>query len=95
MEESIQTLCGWIDRHLDQPLTLDLLASRCGYSPYHFSVLFHQRCGISVKSYVTHRRMQQAARHLMESDQRILDIAMEAAILRRRRFPGRSGDGPE
>lgn len=78
MEESIQTLCGWIDRHLDQPLTLDLLASRCGYSPYHFSVLFHQRCGISVKSYVTHRRMQQAARHLMESDQRILDIAMEA-----------------
>lgn len=37
---TIATMLAWINDHRDEPLTLERIAARAGYSPFHFARLF-------------------------------------------------------
>lgn len=50
-----------IDRHLDQPLELALLAEVAHFSPYHFHRLFSAWMGETLGDYVRRRRIEMAA----------------------------------
>lgn len=50
-----------IDRHLDQPLELALLAELAHFSPYHFHRLFSAWMGETLGEYVRRRRIEVAA----------------------------------
>ncbi|AWN53665.1 AraC family transcriptional regulator [Methylobacterium sp. 17Sr1-1] len=72
---------AWIERHLDERLTLARLADRAGLSPYHFSRLFTARMGLAPMAHVRGRRLVRAARRLAaEPDLRLVDLAFEAGF---------------
>ena len=50
-------LVAWIEKRLDQPLTLDQIAAQAALSPYHFSRVFTARMGRSVMAHVRGRRL--------------------------------------
>jgi len=74
-------LVEWIERHLDDPLTLDHIADQAGLSPYHFSRLFTARMGRSVMAYVRGRRLVRAAHRLVgDPDVRLVDLAFDCGF---------------
>lgn len=84
--QMIQTLTDYIDTHLDEPLTLAVLAGEAGYSKYHLSRLFVHVTGQSLHSYIQRRRLTEAARLLIQTDQPILEIALAVGYETQRSF---------
>jgi AraC-like DNA-binding protein len=56
----IQWAVDYLRDHLAENVTLDDLARRAGFSPYHFLRLFKQRTGLPPHAYQNHLRIQQA-----------------------------------
>jgi hemolysin activation/secretion protein/AraC-like DNA-binding protein len=54
------------------------LARRCGCSLRHFSRLFNQHFGTSVRARQTRLRLHNASLLLLESDHKIIDVAMDS-----------------
>ena len=73
----IQQALNYIEEHLLDELSPELLACQAGYSVYHFCRIFHLQVGISPMEYVRKRRLTFAAQALAHSDQRIIDIALD------------------
>lgn len=84
--QMIQTLTDYIEEHLDEPLTLADLAEQVGYSKYHLSRLFVHVTGQSLHSYIQRRRLTEAARLLVQTQQPILQIALTAGYETQRSF---------
>lgn len=74
--EEIQKIKTWIDKHIEEDISLQQLADFCGYSPYYLSKKFHEVEGISLKEYVLVSKIQQAAQMLDRTDNKIIDIAL-------------------
>jgi AraC family transcriptional regulator len=75
-----QTL-DWVERHLDERLTLEQIASAAGWSPYHFSRLFSARMGVSVMAHVRGRRLVRGARRLLEEPTlKLVDLAFDCGF---------------
>ena len=43
-QKIIQDLIAWIDEHIDQPLNIDVVAKKSGYSKWYFCLLYTSRC---------------------------------------------------
>ena len=71
---------SYIDRHYDQPLTLDHLSQTAGFSPYHFIRLFHAAYRQTPHQYLIQRRIDQAKDLLGASDLPIQDICVEVGF---------------
>ncbi|MDQ7093725.1 AraC family transcriptional regulator [Desulfosporosinus sp. PR] len=72
----VQDILEYVDEHITDELSVDLLAARAGFSPWHFCRVFQWSVGYSVMSYVRNRRLAFAA-HELSSGRRILDISCE------------------
>lgn len=71
----------YIDRHLDEPLSVETLSSLARFSRFHFQRQFSSYVGLSVTRYIQHLRLQRAARQLVFNEQRrIIDIALDAGF---------------
>lgn len=69
----------YIDKHLDEDLTLERLSQVACFSKYHFHRQFSGYTGISVIKYVQLARLKRASYRLVFNHQeRIIDIALEA-----------------
>ena len=66
-----------IQAHLDQDLSLDVLASHVGLSKYHFHELFQSATGETPKSYVERLRLEWAAVQLRIRRVAVVDVALE------------------
>lgn len=74
-------LVAWIEERLDEPLTLELIAQRAGFSAYHFSRMFTARMGRSVMAHVRGRRLVRSARRLCtEPDAKLIDLALDCGF---------------
>ncbi|UVH59878.1 AraC family transcriptional regulator [Variovorax paradoxus] len=74
-------LVAWIEERLDEPLTLELIAQRAGFSAYHFSRMFTARMGRSVMAHVRGRRLVRGARRLCtEPDVKLVDLALDCGF---------------
>lgn len=76
--ECIATLIDLIEEHLSDEISLDELAEAVGYSKYHLHRMFSALIGFPVHQYIQRRRLTEAARRLLFSDDAILDIAVAA-----------------
>ncbi|MCB0124017.1 MAG: GNAT family N-acetyltransferase [Caldilineaceae bacterium] len=73
----IQRSLHYIESHLTEPATVEQVAAIAGYSRPHFSRTFLACTGLTPTSYLRKRRLSEAARALVTSSQRILDIALD------------------
>ncbi|MGN8198078.1 helix-turn-helix domain-containing protein [Salinisphaera sp. RV14] len=67
---------AFIDRHLDQPLTIDDLCREVWLSKYHFCRLFKATYGETPRKFVQRRRIDEACRLLRETERPVTDIAL-------------------
>lgn len=75
--EAVQKMIYWIEERLsEQPNLLDM-SKEIGYSPYYCSTKFHQIVGMTMRSYIAGRRLTRAAIDLRDTENRILDIAIQ------------------
>lgn len=74
----IQEVISYIDDHLEERLDLDSLCRVSGYSKYHLSRIFSDVVGLSIHSYIKRRRLTEAARLLIFTDKKIMEIALIA-----------------
>ncbi len=75
--EVVQHMIEWIENHVNQNKILENLSKDMGYSPWYCSVLFHNVTGMTLKSYVSGRRLARATEEIRDTDERILDIAIK------------------
>lgn len=79
-EEKIRKIIDYMNDHYQEELTIEHLASICGYSPTHFMNFFKKHLGVSCMDYLIHFRLKQAAELLQHSTLSILDISAEAGF---------------
>lgn len=77
MNNLIQEIIEWIEKHLLDDFSLKNLGDDLGYSPYYCSFKFHQMTGISIKKYMALRKIYLASIELEKTDQRTIDIAFK------------------
>lgn len=73
---TIQQSIDYIEAHLEESLSLEEIASRVGFSSYHFHRMFRKEVGINIADYVRRRRLCLAAQLLLNSSDTIIDIAL-------------------
>lgn len=66
---------GYINKNINEPLTIEIIAKEVGYSPFHFSRIFSFVAGVSVMEYVRKQRLQLARKELLNHT-KILDVAL-------------------
>ena len=72
----LQKVIDYIDDHIKEDISTDTLSKLIGYSPFHFSRIFHQTIGYTPMDYVQKRKLQYALVDLIKG-KRIIDIAYE------------------
>ena len=65
-DEKIRRVLAYIDRHLTEDLSVEILADSVYLSRYHFMRLFKSQTGSTVHDYVRQRRLLHAARLIRE-----------------------------
>jgi AraC family transcriptional regulator len=71
-----QRVTAHIEAHLDQPLTLSVLAATLGMSASHFKALFRRSMGLPVHEYIVQRRVERARALLLEARLPAAEIAL-------------------
>ena len=79
--ERFNRLFDYIDRHLDENLSIDLLSGLASFSLFHFQRQFSSYVGMSVTRYIQLLRLRRASYQLaFNEQQRIIDIGLEAGF---------------
>jgi len=73
IEKSIE----YIERNLNKKIELEDLAEKAFLSKYHFHRVFHAIVGEPVGEYVRKRRLSEAASELVNTDDKIVNIALK------------------
>jgi len=74
--DEVQKIKSWIDKNIEDNISLMRISEYCGYSPHYLSKKFHELEGITIKEYILISRIQHSARQLLETGNRIIDIAL-------------------
>lgn len=56
--DAVKKICRYIERHLDEPITLEHLGSAFGMSPFHLQRTFKKAVGITPRTYADSCRMK-------------------------------------
>lgn len=75
--ENISRAIVFIEGNLKNPINVIDAANAAGYSLYHFSRVFNKHTGHSPYDYIMRRRLSETVRDLVETDKRIIDIALD------------------
>lgn len=76
-ESHIKELLVWIEDNLTNPLSLDIVAAKSGYTKWYLQRMFKKQTGLSLASYIRARRLYLAAFALRFTQKSILDISVE------------------
>lgn len=78
--KSIRETVDYIECHLDQDLSLDVLAKIAAMSPYHFSRRFKETVGMAPHAYVMYRRAHKAKNLLINGNLCLAQIAYDCGF---------------
>jgi AraC family transcriptional regulator len=78
--ERIQRGVDFIELRLDEDVALSDVAKAAGVSQWHFQRIFRAMTGETLKAYIRARRLAASLQRLLETDLRVLDIAMLAGF---------------
>lgn len=72
---------AYIDQHLEQPITVNILAEVACFSPFHFHRLFSAWMGEAIGDYLRRRRVEVAAMRLAAQPRtRVLNVALSVGF---------------
>lgn len=71
-----QRICEYIESHLDEKISLDVLSSMAGLSPYHFARAFRQSLGSPPHGYLLQRRLERVKELMRDSKLPLSEIAL-------------------
>lgn len=74
-DHQIKQVLEFIQQHLSEELTLEVLADQVGFSAYHFARLFRQVMDASPHQFVLHQRIEHAQRLLRETNLPLAQVA--------------------
>lgn len=74
MSRQIESVCNYIEQHLQEPLDMATLAALNGYAEYYFSRKFKRETGMSPAEYIRKKRLQKAAVLLLTTGQDVKEI---------------------
>jgi AraC family transcriptional regulator len=72
--------------NLDRALSINLMASEAGISPFHFTRVFRRATGQTVNAFLTDQRMRAARRLLLNTDLSIAEVAQSCGYSRATAF---------
>lgn len=78
--EQISRALSYIDEHLSEPVTLEMLAEQCHFSPFYFHRLFTAVVGKPLAAYIRDRRVYAACRQLAGTEKSIQEIALDCGF---------------
>jgi AraC family transcriptional regulator len=67
----------YIERHLEEDVSIEEVAAAAWSSAYHFHRLFHMVTGLTVTEYIRRRRLTLAAQELASTQTRVVDVALK------------------
>ena len=70
----------YIDEHLDEAMSLELLAEKFGFSTFYFHRLFSAVVGKSLAAFIRDRRILLACILLYSTEKSVLDIALDCGF---------------
>ena len=80
-EARFNRVFDYIDKHLGEVLTVELLSQVANFSKYHFHRQFSEHTGISVFRYIQLMRLKRASYRLVFNKlEKIVDIALDAGF---------------
>ncbi|WP_435951730.1 superoxide response transcriptional regulator SoxS [Dryocola sp. BD626] len=85
-QDIIYTLTEWIDEHIDQPLNIDVVAKKSGYSKWYLQRMFRTVMRQTLGEYIRQRRLILAAKELRSTQRPIFDIAMDYGYVSQQTF---------
>ncbi len=77
-QQRMNQAIAWIEQHLADMDVGEGAAREACCSPFHFMRMFAVITGMTVGEYVRQRRLSRAAAELVASDEKIIDIALQA-----------------
>lgn len=84
--QQVQKAVDFIEANLDQPIALQAVAQAAGISHWHFQRIFKALSNETLKTYIRSRRMARALEKLLNSEQKIIDIAISAGFATQESF---------
>ena len=73
-------LIDYIDSNAIRNPSLTDIAEKVGYSPYHCSEQFHKVAGMTIREYISKRKLYTAAMALQKTQDAIIDIALDCGF---------------
>lgn len=74
----VEKTVDYIEKHLDEELSLDKIAKELNYSKFYIARTFSAKTGKTIYKYIQGRRLTFAAQKLVETEKPIIEIAYEA-----------------
>ena len=74
--QKVYPILKYIDEHLEETLTIEMLAKVAGYSEYHFMRVFKECMNTTIMEYVCKRRLIKASEEILLGE-KIIDVAMK------------------
>jgi AraC family transcriptional regulator len=78
--ERIQCGVDYIETRLDEDVALSDVAEEAGISQWHFQRIFRALTGETLKTYIRSRRLAVSLERLLDTNLRVLDIAIMAGF---------------
>lgn len=74
----VEKIVDYIEKHLDEEISLDKIAKDLNYSKFYIARVFAEQAGGTIYKYIQGRRLTLAAQKLIETNKPIIEIAYEA-----------------
>lgn len=82
----VASIAEYIEDHLQEKVTLEELAKQLHYSKFYLLHEFKEATRQSLYNYVKRRRLNEAAKSLLYSDQRIIEVAFHSGYQSQQAF---------
>lgn len=85
-QKIIQDLIAWIDEHIDQPLNIDVVAKKSGYSKWYLQRMFRTVTHQTLGDYIRHVACYWPPLSCAPPSVRFFDIAMDLGYVSQQTF---------
>lgn len=75
--KGLNNAINYMEEHITEPIDYERIAQEMNISSYYFQKLFSILCGCNVSEYVRNRRLTLAGSELLNTDEKIIDIAFK------------------